>query len=160
MFTCGVILLESKKHYTYEQIHQLTIKAGENILNEHIDYDYIVGVLRGGLVPATILSHYTGIPLDIIKWSTRDFTQNVVNHEIAKLLNEGVNIVLVDDINDSGRTFFEIKQSLNYNSDTKGKLTTISVLERHNTQYKSDYCGEIVSSDDWICFPWEPEIDE
>jgi hypoxanthine phosphoribosyltransferase len=78
--------------------------------------DYIVGLTRGGLVPATMLSHYLDVPMETLKVSLRDSDVGPEHncwmaedafgykHEKAK------NILIVDDINDSGATLNWIKQ--------------------------------------------------
>jgi hypoxanthine phosphoribosyltransferase len=41
--------------------------------------DYIVGLTRGGLVPATMLSHYLDVPMHALKVSLRD--DNMVQNQ-------------------------------------------------------------------------------
>ena len=84
--------------------------------------DYIVGLTRGGLVPATMLSHYLEVPMETLKVSLRDSDHgpesNLWMAEEAfgyvpkeeQLLADfdysinAKNILVVDDINDTGAT--------------------------------------------------------
>ena len=97
--------------------------------------DYIVGITRGGLTPAVMISHYLDIPMKSLDISLRDGGDCVSNCGMAEdalgyprqervvadkndigavldaasdLLEEGENyknILVVDDINDTGATF-------------------------------------------------------
>jgi xanthine phosphoribosyltransferase len=96
--------------------------------------DYIVGLSRGGLIPAVMLSHYLNIPMWTLNVSLRDgdskesnlwmaedalgpqSRERLVNDEndiagilsaASELLEQGEtykNILIVDDINDQGTT--------------------------------------------------------
>lgn len=97
--------------------------------------DYIVGISRGGLIPAVMLSHYLNVPMKPLQVSLRDSGECVSDCGMAEdalgypkqerfvadendiasildaagnLLEEGdnyKNILIVDDINDTGATF-------------------------------------------------------
>ena len=90
--------------------------------------DYIVGLTRGGLVPATMLSHYLDIPMHTLKVSLRDDTDgpesNLWMAEDAfgyvpkdeTILADfdyslcAKKILIVDDINDTGATLQWIQE--------------------------------------------------
>jgi len=145
--------MSDKIKLTYAKVNDLVKK----IVNEvnHIKFDYIVGVSRGGLVPAVIASHLLKLPLVPITWSTRDFAKQEHNYQIVADLLQGKNILLIDDINDTGKTFLDLINDWEYTSDSKGRLVKATVLQRHTTKYPSDYFGELILSDNWILFPWE-----
>ena len=66
--------------------------------------DYIVGLTRGGLLPAVMISHYLDIPMQSLDISLRDGGNTVSNLGMAEDAYEGKNILVVDDINDQGTT--------------------------------------------------------
>ena len=91
--------------------------------------DYVVGITRGGLLPAQLISQYLGIPMETLKVSLRDGESCESNCWMAEdafgyvpqdyPANENAirsdpsfkkRILLVDDINDSGATFNWIRQ--------------------------------------------------
>lgn len=87
--------------------------------------DYIVGITRGGLVPANLISQYLGVPMHTLKVALRDnpdCESNCWMHEDATKLemietggfpqieHRRKKILIVDDINDSGATLNWIKQ--------------------------------------------------
>jgi len=68
-------------------------------------FDLIIGINRGGCIPAVCLSHELKIPTTMIDFSTRDGA-NVYPESIyayfAGLSSRYRNILLVDDLIDSG----------------------------------------------------------
>ena len=62
-----------KAFFTWDDIHELV-----NIINSHIpdNIEYIHGLSRGGLIPAVMLSHVSGIKYtnDINLFSKENFT--------------------------------------------------------------------------------------
>ncbi len=66
--------------------------------------DYIVGISRGGLLPAVMISHYFDIPMKPLQVSLRDGGDCVSDLGMAEDAFDGKNILIVDDINDQGTT--------------------------------------------------------
>jgi xanthine phosphoribosyltransferase len=66
--------------------------------------DYIVGLTRGGLLPAVMISHYLNVPMQSLDVSLRDGGNTVSNLGMAEDAFDGKNILIVDDINDQGST--------------------------------------------------------
>lgn len=101
--------------YTYEMfynsINQLADDIEVTMSREEDEYDYIVGVTRGGLIPAVFLSHILGIPMVAINWSTRDSGIKCIGNDTIQLLM-GKRVLIVEDIVDSGKTLSELIDSL------------------------------------------------
>jgi xanthine phosphoribosyltransferase len=75
--------------------------------------DYIVGITRGGALPAVMLSHYLDIPMHTLKVSLRDhqdtesncwMAEDALGDPLADANSVFKNILIVDDMNDSGAT--------------------------------------------------------
>jgi hypoxanthine phosphoribosyltransferase len=127
----------------------------------------VIGIARGGIVPATMLSHYYNVPLITLNLSLRD---NMVQGPIdyagirAQLLGDH-KLLLVDDICDSGATFAMIVDNLrNLHAKNVGDLhmeNLKSVALWNNTAqdvFKPDYVGREISraeDDRWVIFPYE-----
>ena len=94
--------------YTFEMFQR-----GVDHLVDQIDgdYQYIIGVTRGGLIPAVFLSHRLGIPMISINWSTRDSGIKSIGNDTIKLLQDK-KVLIVEDIVDSGKTLTEMIDSL------------------------------------------------
>lgn len=135
-----------------------------NILavSHHTPYHTIVGISRGGLMLATRLSYKLDIPLTPVQWSSDPEQERVSLAWMGEEINEGKNILLVDDIIDSGNTI----QSL---IDDWQESTVDETLDRNNLSIACCYLNTdqdimpdfwhktIERSKDkrWIDFWWE-----
>lgn len=88
-----------------EKLNTLIHNILRQIYNSKFYPDYIVGISRGGLVPAVMISHYLNIPLKPLQVSLRDSGECVSDITMAEDAYNKKNILIVDDINDSGATF-------------------------------------------------------
>jgi hypoxanthine phosphoribosyltransferase len=92
--------------YSYEDFCKGIDHIAKLIEASDFNPDYIVGIVRGGAVPAVHLSHKLRIPVVMVAWNTRDSTDwgNESNTWIPEDVNAGKRIIIVDDIVDGGET--------------------------------------------------------
>jgi len=110
-------------------------------------YTMVVGLARGGVVPAVMISHKLGIKYDSVVWQTRDGGLQ----EIGRLNNIIVRekkVLIVDDICDSGLTLTQVKA--NHPDADVAVLTTKVDTKLVDYTAKSYYNDER-----WVIFPWE-----
>jgi hypoxanthine phosphoribosyltransferase len=99
-----------KRIVTFDEFKGLVQEICRQIANDSWRPDYIVGLTRGGLLPATMISHYLEIPMKSLQVSLRDGGECVSDLGMAEDAFTGKNILIVDDINDQGSTINWIKQ--------------------------------------------------
>ena len=128
--------------------------------------DYIVGVTRGGLIPAVMMSHYTGIRMETIDVRLRD-TFNSPEHALwmAEDAGAGKRILILDDINDTGETFKWIVKDWEESNppadwlDIWGNTVRFAaIIDNVPSKFDVDYTSiEINKAEDpaWIVFPFE-----
>jgi len=128
--------------------------------------DYIVGVTRGGLIPAVMMSHYTGIRMETIDVRLRD-TFNSPEHALwmAEDAGAGKRILILDDINDTGETFKWIVKDWEESNppadwlDIWGNTVRFAtIIDNAPSKFDVDYTSiEINKAEDpaWIVFPFE-----
>lgn len=126
------------KHLTY------------NLETKHVDL--VVGIKRGGLVPALHLSHDLERPLEVITWQTRDVNEQEVNNYVFEQIVNGKTVVFVDDINDTGRTINELRKA--YETDGKNVLFA-TLLEKVDSTATTDVTALRIDDPRWLVMPWE-----
>ena len=121
--------------------------------------DHIVGIGRGGLVPAAYLSHRTGISLLSVDYSSGvpSFAEELME-KLALATRAGRTILLVDDINDSGSTIEALRKSLIDHGAEERCVRVAVLIDNLRSRAKVDYRSRTIdrSSDKrWFVFPWE-----
>jgi len=157
-----------KVYYTWKQVEGACLDVARQMSAHNWQPDYIVGITRGGLVPANLLSQYTGIKMLSLDVSLRDGGDCVSNCGMAEDAYDGKKILIVDDINDQGSTVNWIKkdwQSSAFPNDSKwnsvwGDSVRFAVLTHNfSSQFKDpDYYVWTVNNaeqDCWLVYPWE-----
>jgi len=164
-----------KKHYySWNDIETMCVSIVNQMYKDNWRPDYIVGLTRGGNVPATIISNMTGIRCEALKVSLRDddseSESNCWMAEDAFGYNaEPKKILIVDDINDTGATFNWIMKdwqsgclpnSEGWNdvwNDNVRFATLTDNLASEFTEHCAYTCHEINKADEdvWLVYPWE-----
>lgn len=153
-----------------DKLTSLVSKICRDVMVDSWRPNYIVGLTRGGLIPAVMISHYLNIPMYPLSVSLRD---NDIGPEsnlwMAEDAFNGKNILVVDDINDSGATINWIIQD--WQSGCLPDSDRWQSVWNHNVQFacvvdnlasqchvKMDFAGmEINKAENnvWVGFPWE-----
>ena len=156
----------NKVHHDWEQIDRWTNRIALDILKTDWRPDYIVGLTRGGLIPAVLLSHLLSVPMYTLKVQLRDGDRDTeTNAWMPEDVTDGKNILIVDDINDTGDTLAWIRDDWE-KSVFKGdiayhwhKRIRVAVLVNNLASNEQiDWCAmDINKAEDpnWIVFPWE-----
>ena len=110
---------------------------------------HIVGITRGGLIPAVMLSHSFDLPMETLGVSFRD---NRATHHTKFKPIDNARYLIVDDINDSGTTFKVVSDIFRNRRLT---FATSALINKEKSGFNVDFYGEMFYHDDWITFPWE-----
>ncbi|MEP6786669.1 MAG: phosphoribosyltransferase family protein [Sphingomonadales bacterium] len=137
-----------------EQVRALAKLIGEDDWRP----DFILGIGRGGLVPAVFLSHATTIPLLSVDHSTQvaPFGDELLA-QIARQTASGTRILIVDDINDSGKTIAYLRQAIG-NDGALENLRVAVLIDNIRSIQTVDYRAETIDRNEdqsWFVFPWE-----
>jgi len=157
-----------KIYYNWQQVQGACLDIARQMSNHYWRPDYIVGIGRGGLIPANLLSQYTGIKMNSLDISLRDGGDCVSNCGMSEDAFEGKKILIVDDINDQGSTVAWIKEDWQSNalpshpnwSTIWGDTVRFAFLTHNiSSQFKDpDYHVWTVNKaeeDCWLVYPWE-----
>lgn len=111
-------------HYTWQDVEHAADSIISQMCKDEWCPDYVVGITRGGLPLATVISHRLGVRMEALKiklrdsepdescesncWMSDDAFGFVENQEVYKNRwdpTQRKKILIVDDINDTGATF-------------------------------------------------------
>ena len=175
-----------KVYYTDKQIDGMIHDIIRQMNNDNWMPDYVVGLTRGGLNPALKISHYLNIPMETLKVSLRDggecetncwmaddafgFVDDQETYKNRWDPSTRKNILIVDDINDTGATFNWIKDDWRKSClpheeswDTVwGKNVRFAVMTENAGSEFEDvnyYWDEVNKSEEdvWLVYPYEAQ---
>lgn len=121
--------------------------------------EHIVGIGRGGLVPAVYLSHATGLPMLSVDYSSQEKTLAAsAVAELAERTRAGQNVLVVDDINDSGRTIARLTALLGEAGAFASRVRFATLIDNRASAARVGYAARTIDravTKDWFVFPWE-----
>ncbi len=176
-----------KRYIEYQECTGLIQDVSRSITQSSWKPDYVVGITRGGCIPAVYISQYFDIPMYALKVSLRHGVEDCESNlwmaeeafgsvpveeqdSIGSRWDPSykANILIVDDINDTGATFNWIKQDWQSGCfpdnpvwDTVwNKNVRFAVLINNEASKFTDvdYAGMHINKHDdpqWIVYPWE-----
>ena len=153
----------NKRFVSWDTIEHQVRKVVTSIKNDDFEPDLIVGIVRGGAIPAVWISNITGVPCEMAKVSFRDDT---VQHPVLsvtllkKISQPNFNTLIVDDINDSGETLIWIQSKIReYDLEAEKQVKYACLMDNTPSMFTDlDYSGTKINKDidpEWIVFPWE-----
>lgn len=121
--------------------------------------DFVIGIGRGGLVPAVFLSHALDVPMLSIDVSANlpDFAGDLLAKLAAKSA-AGSRLLFVDDINDSGATIAGVRRRLADAGGDRAAVRFAVLIDNAGSQDRVDYRAWTIdraSDKRWFVFPWE-----
>ena len=138
--------------------------------------DYIVGITRGGLIPAVLMSHLTGIKMHTLDVRLRNGNEQESNCWMAEDAfgifqmggtYEDKKILILDDINDSGATFQWIKEDWpagchpnehRWDKVWNQNVRFATIVNNTASPFDIDYTSIEINKaeeDTWVVFPYE-----
>ncbi|WP_337860725.1 phosphoribosyltransferase [Ferroplasma sp.] len=152
--------MEFKAVYvSWSEIEEWTKGIMKMVIEDKYNPDIIIGIARGGLVPARMVADYL-FKKDLVSIKTEHWgvtatvdgkavLKEKLNYDIA-----GKKVLIVDDITDTGES---MKLSYNYiKSLNPAEVKTTSMLYVNDSKYTPDYYGKGLQKEQWawFIFPW------
>ena len=174
-----------KKYYTYDDVHKAAMDIVLKMYKDNWRPDYVVGITRGGLPLALRISNLLDCRMETLKVKLRDgkpgeecetncwmaedaFGYIEDNDYNTSSVFKKKNILIVDDINDTGATFKWIKQDWqsgclpnnpNWNTVWGGNVRFATMTENFSSQFPDvKYWWDEVNKleeNTWLVYPWE-----
>ena len=149
---------------SFYQINFLARSLARKVKKDKITH--VIGIARGGLIPATIISYELNVPLlsygissykDVTKTDEFKINQFIHFSDLkSQFLKEAKrvdpHVLVVDDICDTGDTMHYICDKIDL-AGIKAKYVTLFTKKKHR-KFLNHY-GVVLLDNIWIEFPWE-----
>ena len=141
---------------TWNQIYDMLLNQAQKIHSDGYKPDITIGIARGGLVPARVLSDL----LETLSLATVqvEFYLDIAQTRKEPVLKQGLSVLitdkkalLVDDISDTGKSLKLAKNHLLQQGAKEIKTATLYAKPQSIT--KPDYYEKGTCR--WVVFPWE-----
>ena len=142
------------RYISWSEYGNLAEALAEKVRAKGKKYDLVVGIARGGIPVAMVVSDHLNVKIDFVNVKSYNDIGKRTPPRILSTLTDGVegkDVLLVDDLVDQGDTMTFMKR---YLSDQKPKsMETAVMFKKPWSREEPDYYLEIVS--EWIVFPFE-----
>lgn len=153
-------------------VEKLAMDIIRNMTIQDFIPDYVVGITKGGLNPAILISEYFDIKMHTLHVDFGKHADTESNCWMAEdafgYQVEPKKILIVNDINKTGKTFEWIKNDwqngcMPFNDDTWNEIWNNTVkfavlVNDEASNFKNvDFCGSVINTTEDACnvvFPW------
>jgi hypoxanthine phosphoribosyltransferase len=142
---------------TWEEVYRLCREVARQLREVGATIDLIVAIARGGYIPGRLLSDMLGVS-DLTSFKIEHYhgaqkqSEALVKYPLNADIN-GRNVLLLDDVCDSGDTFAVAVEHLR-RSGTPKALHTAAMHLKTVSEFVPDYYAGTVSEWRWIIYPW------
>jgi hypoxanthine phosphoribosyltransferase len=141
---------------SWDQSYQMTFYLFEKITEDEFFPDVIVGIARGGWIPARLLADFYGnrrtanIKIEFYDDTVRASEDPIITQEISENV-EGKVVLVVDDVADSGKSLIAAVEHIKKMNPKEIRTATL-YYKRHSILKPDYYIRETKS---WVVYPWE-----
>lgn len=144
-------------HPTYGNVETACASFIQQLDAKGIRPTKIVALSRGGLMLGVILSHNLSVPMVPVQYSSKAGRGDDRNHENTLPIITNENILVVDDIADSGHSLNEV---VNFYLDSTGNrvFSAAMYLKEGSVITPTVFWHELKKDGPFIHFPWERQL--
>lgn len=142
---------------SFKKVYEMVKTASEQVKASGYTPTTIIGLARGGWIPARLMCDFLGITdlisLKVEHWLQTGKTKNKAT--IRYPLNADLKkkkLLVVDDITDTGKSLITSIEYLKKFNPEHIKVATMQRLSQ--SKYKPDYFTEDVEAWTWFIYPW------
>lgn len=146
---------EKKCIISWDRLHRDCRELSQRINEMNRQWDGIIAITRGGMIPAAILARELGIrvvdSISVRTYSHQQIEEPVILNDV-NATEDGENFLLIDDLVDTGVTAEFVRNRL-------PKAYFATVYAKPEGRPLVDTFITEVPQDTWIYFPWDLHLD-
>ncbi|OKY79173.1 MAG: Hypoxanthine phosphoribosyltransferase [Candidatus Methanohalarchaeum thermophilum] len=143
---------------TWDYIYDLCRDVSREVKDSGFEPEVIVALARGGWFAGRVLCDFLGLDdLESLKIehyvgtaATKEGAE--VKYPVADKAVKNKDVLLVDDITDTGQSLIEATNYLNEQNPSDYRTATLQYLQ--SSKADPDYIGEELDEWAWIIYPW------
>jgi len=141
---------------SWDQSYQMTFYLFEKMAEDNYYPDIIVGIARGGWIPARLLADFYGnrrtanIKIEFYNNTSRASDNPIITQEISEKVENKV-VLIVDDVADSGKSLIAAVEHIEEMGAKEIRTATL-YYKKHSIIKPEYYINE---TEAWIVYPWE-----
>ncbi|MCK5142036.1 MAG: phosphoribosyltransferase, partial [Candidatus Heimdallarchaeota archaeon] len=141
---------------SWDQSYQMTFYLFEKMIEEEYFPEIIVGIARGGWIPARLLADFYGnrrtanIKIEFYDNNARATDDPIITQKISENV-EGKIVLIVDDVADSGKSLEAAIEHIKLMNPKEIKSATL-YYKKHSIIVPNYFIKETQL---WIVYPWE-----
>lgn len=145
------------KIVTFDEVYKMVRRVAEEIKASGYKPDMIIGLTRGGWLPARLMCDFLGITnlvsLKVEHWIQTGQTKDkaTIKYPLVANLN-GKKILVVDDITDTGKSLITSAEYLKQFNPKEMRVAVMQYILK--SEFKPDYFAEEVKVWTWFIYPW------
>lgn len=137
-------------HLSWDELHRDTRALAQRLLDK--PWRGVIGIARGGLVPAAILARELDVRLvDSLCIASYDHDRQGEPKILKGVEGDGEGLLLVDDLVDTGTTARIARELL-------PKAVFVTVYAKPHGKPLTDMYQREFTQDTWIHFPWDVDL--
>ena len=156
--------MTNQKFYDDNFVKSAVLEIARQMQIQNYRPHYIAGLTRGGLTPGVMLSHYLDRPLHPLD---HDMSNLWMPEDAFGHYSDPLNILVIDDINDTGNTFINLTEDWKancqpgnerWNTIWHNNVKFAALIHNEASDFESDYYGHTINkaeNPEWCVFPWE-----
>lgn len=142
---------------TWDEVYSLCRRLARQLRTANFRIDVIVAIARGGYIPGRLLSDMLGIP-DLTCFKIEHYQGAYKQQEtlVKYPLNAdiaGRNVLLLDDVCDSGDTFAVGVEHIRQ-CGAANEMRTVALHLKTVSRFVPDFYAETVGEWRWLIYPW------
>lgn len=143
---------------TLPEVYVLARKLAGMIMEEGVSFDLVVAIARGGMLPARLMCDFLNIKR-LSSVQIRHYEAGAEQMKEAEIIDpvnsemiRGNKVLLVDDVNDSGKT---LKAALDHVLEFQPERVKTAVLhEKVNDLFEADFKVDKLKDWKWLMYQW------
>ncbi|MCW4007286.1 MAG: phosphoribosyltransferase [Candidatus Bathyarchaeota archaeon] len=141
---------------TWERAYDMLLRQAEKIRQSNFKPEVIVGIAKGGWIPARVLSDLLEISVlatvqvEFYVGIAKSRAEPVLKQKVAAMLT-GKKVLLVDDVADTGKSLQFARAHVLQRGAAEVRIATL--YKKPESAVKPDYYEAETSR--WVVFPWE-----